>query len=118
MTAGASAVKVELPFSRCYRTQHGTTVTYYRRNGRNRRMRAIPGTPEFQREYDEAKAWFERAQRTDSPCIGDKPKSHTFRWLVVQYLGSTHFRQLDAATTQRQRTRVLERVCLEPTRPG
>jgi integrase len=119
MMAGASAMKVEYRYLRSYRTQHGTSVTYYRRNGRNRRLHASPGSAEFQREYDEASAWFEGGGiATTLPRVGARPKPHTVRWLVVEYFSSPHFRQLDAATTQRQRTRVLERVCLEPVRPG
>jgi integrase len=111
------AVKVEFPFLRSYRTQHGKLVIYYRRNGRNKRLHTAPGTAEFQREYDEAVAAL--GISVPKPArIGAKPQARTVRWLVVEYLGSHHFRQLDAATTQRQRTRVVERLCQEPIKPG
>src|SRR5262245_26726703 len=113
----AGPVKVKYPYTRTYRTQHGETVTYFRRNGRNKRLWTTPGTGEFQREYDEAKAWFDGGSPTDTSPSRSRPVAGTLRSLCVEYFGSSEFKQL-ADSTQSARRGVLEGMLLEPLAPN
>jgi site-specific recombinase XerD len=100
-------MKVNYPYLCSDRDRHGNVRIYYRRKGRKVRLRATPGTTEFQLEYDAA-----RGPREASRALPD-----TYRGLVVRYINSAEFNALDAST-QRQKRRVLESTCLEPFAPG
>lgn len=103
----------------------GNVRLYFRRRKGERkvRIRAVPGTPEFQREYDAAKALVEMGALgrapTDTTCPPRivAPKLGTYRWLCVQYFGSPEFARLDPRT-QRVRRSILESTLQEPVAPG
>jgi integrase len=97
--------------------RHGNVRVYFRPPGeKKQRIRATPGTPEFDRIH--------AALLTGEPTTlgGDTTekvlssvgaKSDTLRWLVIQYLKSPEFRRLKAITRAR-RSSILERICLMP----
>ena len=109
--SGVTTLKANYPYTRRYRTQHGREVFYYRRNGRNRRLQGLPGSAEFQREYDAASA--ELADGQPQPSTGvTRPAVNTLRWLAVEYFHSVEFGQL-ADSTQSARRGVLESMLVE-----
>lgn len=98
----------------------GNVRLYFRRRKGERkiRLRAQPGTPEFQLEYDAAKAIAETGAlapggsvRSFAPLLG------TYRWLCVQYFRSPEFSRLDPRT-QRARRGILETTFVEPLAAG
>ena len=101
------AVKIDFPFLCRDADRHGNVRIYYRRKGRKVRLRAEPGTAEFQAEYDAA-----RGHETRARTLPD-----TYRGLVARYTASTEFQALDPST-QRQKVHVLESTCVEPYAPG
>jgi integrase len=101
--------------------RHGNVRLYFRRRKGERkiRLRAEPGTLEFQSEYDAAKALAaqgELARAPESASIAP-PTPGTYRWICVQYFRSLEFRQLDART-QSTRRGILEATFSEPVAPG
>lgn len=106
-------IGVEYPYLCKDRDRHGNVRFYFRRKGHRKvRIKARPGTAEFQAAYDTAKAATGPAATLD--C---RPKAGTFRWLCVQYFGATDFTQLDPST-QTVRRRVLDHICDECIAPG
>lgn len=106
-------VKIDLPYVHTDRdTRSGDVRVYFRRRlgAPKIRLRARPGSPEFLEEY---KAALETAETTSHDAIVPQ----TYRWLIVQYLGSPEFRALDPRT-QRVRRGILESTCSEPVSPG
>ena len=105
---------VEYAFLCKDRDRHGNVRYYFRRNGKKTRIRARPGTIEFQEAYDALLA-------ASASCRGvpaaETPKTGTYRWLCMQYLRSTDFKQLDPKT-QHVRRQVLEHTWTEPIAPG
>ena len=94
--------------------RHGNVRYYFRRNRKKTRIRARPGTLEFQTEYDalvEASTSSKKTEPVDTPKVG------TYRWLCEQYLRSTDFKQLDPKT-QHVGRQVLEHTWTEPSAPG
>ena len=105
--------------------RHGNVRLYFRRRkGEQKiRIRAAPGTPAFQAEYDAARAVAESAAwriedttESSSPQLS-LPKQGTYRLLCVQYFSSADFRRLDPRT-QRVRRSILESTFNEPIAPG
>lgn len=96
------------------RDRHGNVRYYFRRNGRKVRIRATPGTTEFQAQYDAL-----LNGSTPSPTLDSSRSASpgTYRWLCVEYFRSTDFKQLDPKT-QHTRRLVLEHTCGEPIAPG
>jgi integrase len=97
--------------------RHGNVRVYFSRKGQPKvRIRAEPGTPEFEAAYHEILSGTHQrgAERLE---IAARPLSGTWRWLCVQYFSSVDFRQLDAST-QRVRKRILEATFDEPISPG
>jgi integrase len=87
--------------------RHGNVRIYVRRKGQQKiRLRSEPGTEAFLREYREALAKPQSAQSRATP-------TGSLRWLVEQYLASGEFKTL-AQSTQIQRRRILDALCLEP----
>jgi len=107
MRVGTVKLAIEYPYLCKDRDRHGNVRFYFRRKGRKVRLRASPGTAEFQAEYDEARGSPTRA--TGLP--------ETYRGLVVRYTSSPAFKALDSST-QRQKQHVLESTCIEPLAPG
>ena len=68
------------------RDRHGNVRYYFRRDGKKTRIRARPGTLEFQTEYD---AFLEASNSSKCVAKPDTPKVGTYRWLCEQYLRST-----------------------------
>jgi integrase len=105
--------------------RHGNVRLYFRRRKGERkiRLRARPGTPDFQSEYDAAKTL------SDSGALlptsgGDhgfarlaRPLPGTYRWLCTLYFASAEFRRLDPRT-QYVRRRVLETTFDEAIAPN
>jgi integrase len=110
----AKKVAVEYPYLYKDRDRHGNVRYYFRRNRKKTRIRARPGTLEFQTEYDalvEASTSSKKTEPVETPKVG------TYRWLCEQYLRSTDFEQLDPKT-QHVRRQVLEHTWAEPIAPG
>src|ERR1700757_3209272 len=108
----SSSVKIDLPFVHSDTDKYtGTVRVYFRRRlgAPKIRLRSVPGTAEFLAEY---KAALDAGERPDTSI-----KPHTYRWLMVQYFGSTEFRSLDPRT-QHTRRGILEATCIEPISPG
>jgi integrase len=101
-----------------YVDDHGTRYIYYRRGGgRKVRIRATPGTAEFQAAYDEARCIAEANVDGSPPKSDGKPKAGTYRWLCTEYFKSLEFRNLNP-DTQRVRRNVLEATWREPWEAG
>ena len=81
------------------------------------RIRATPGTAEFQAAYDEARAIAEGNLRPHRGRSDGKPKVGTYRWLCTEYFKSQDFRNLHP-DTQRVRRNVLEATWEEPWETG
>jgi integrase len=107
-------VAVEYPYLYKDRDRHGNVRYYFRRNRKKTRIRARPGTLEFQTEYD---ALLEASTSSNITKAVETPKVGTYRWLCEQYLRSTDFNQLDPKT-QHVRRQVLEHTWAEPIAPG
>jgi integrase len=112
--SGAMKVAVEYPYLCKDRDRHGNVRYYFRRNGKKTRIRARPGSTEFQAAYD--------ALLTSSGAMTvtenvEGPKPGTYRWLCMQYIRSTDFRELDPKT-QHVRRQVLEHTWAERIAPG
>ena len=95
------------------RDRHGNTRYYFRRDGKKTRIRALPGSAEFQAAYDEIAGTHTRSIET----LDGAPTPGTYRWLCVQYFSSVDFKELDPRT-QHVRRQVLEHTCQEPIAPG
>lgn len=97
--------------------RHGNERFYFRRRGQRKiRLRAKPGTPEFQREYEAALAANSNGELM-SVNDGGAATPGTWRWLCQRYMQSAEFRQLDP-NTQRLRRGILESTWVEPREPG
>lgn len=96
------------------RDRHGNVRYYFRRDGKKTRIRARPGSTEFQTAYDALLASTEAAS-----TIGrvEGPRPGTYQWLCMQYFRSTDFRELDPKT-QHVRRQVIEHTWAEPIAPG
>src|ERR1700720_1197610 len=95
--------------------RHGNIRIYFRlKKGQPKiRLKALPGTEEFDKEYRRAltaklRPPAEAASAGDN--LGGPAKPGTLRWLCQQYLASSLFNGL-AGSTRRQRRATLEWVC-------
>jgi integrase len=114
MSALTMKLAVEYPYLCRDRDRHGNVRYYFRRNGKKVRIHGVPGTADFQSQYDghaAASAAVPAAEKPSSPQPG------TYRWLCVQYFQSTDFKQLDPKTQQTRRL-ILQHTCAEPIAPG
>jgi integrase len=94
------------------RDRHGNVRWYVRKRPLAKiRLRAEPGTAEFDAEYRAALA------RLGSSTAQPVKREHTWRWLVEQYLRSADHKALHPST-QQQRLRVLQESLREPRKPG
>lgn len=125
MLRGPQVITINFEYVHRDVDRHGNLRLYFRRRKGERkiRIRATPGTPAFQSEYDSAKALAESGalaqstgDNTSIPRPGP-PKPGTYRWICVQYFCSAEFRRLDP-TTQRARRGILEWTFDEPIAPG
>lgn len=88
--------------------RHGNLRIYFRRKGRPKtRLRARPGTPEFDREYQAAYAG--KATTGRARAAGETQPG-TFLWLCQRYWESQTFKALNEKT-RAVRRRVLQLVC-------
>lgn len=89
--------------------RHGNVRIYFRRKGQPKiRLRAKPGSAEFDREYQAA-----YAGQLAKPATGKAPAAReTLEWLCQQYWASQTFAALNKATRS-DRRRVLQTVCDE-----
>jgi integrase len=81
------------------------------RRGRKVRIRAARDTPEFHAEYARLLSQHQPAAVPRGPVAG------TWRWLCVEYIKGSAYRQLDPIF-QRTRKGILEHTWDEPVRPG
>jgi hypothetical protein len=95
--------------------RHGNIRIYFRlKKGQPKiRLKALPGTEEFDKEYRRAltaklRPPAEAASAGDN--VGGPAQPGTLRWLCQQYLASSLFNGL-AGSTRRQRRATLEWVC-------
>jgi integrase len=95
------------------RDRHGSVRVYFRRNKKKVRIRAKPGTAEFQAVYDRLLKESTAALPVTRPSV---PIPGTYRWLCQKYFESVDFKQLDPQT-QRTRRLVLEHTCAEKIAP-
>jgi integrase len=103
--------------------RHGNVRVYYQvGRGPKTRIRATPGSPEFEAIYNalfrgqEPPALATVAKAGD-PIPGKRPRADSLRWLCDQYERSSHFKRLDQKT-QTQRRRDLKNICAERTSDG
>ncbi len=95
--------------------RHGTVRHYFRRKGQKKvLLRSLPGTPQFDAEYEAALEASEFGQRVHGRSAS---VFRTFKWLSHRYMQSTDFRQLDP-TTQHSRRLILQHMWDEPVAPG
>lgn len=93
------------------RDRHGRWRYYLRRPGHPKiRLRAKPGSSEFDQEY-------QAAILTSAAARPDEGDPHTLRWLVKRYVKSAEFQRL-SESTQRVRELILEHVIEEASSPG
>lgn len=91
--------------------RHGNVRVYVRLKGRPKlRLRAQPGTPEFEAEYQAALRG--PAAAAAAPAKKRSVKAGTLGWLVATYYASQPFQQLQAGT-RRVRRRILDDICAE-----
>ena len=78
--------------------RHGNVRRYFQRNrGPKIRLRAVPGTDEFGREYRAALNGKIEPRETEQPqCT--PAKNGSLRWLIEQYYASAEFKGLDTST--------------------
>jgi len=105
-----TGMKLDFPYLIADRDRHGNVRFYVREPGRPKvRIRETPGTPEFNRAYESARA---------APAPQRRPSEtpHTLRWIARLYMSSADFRRLDPAS-QRNRAAVLHSCLEEPLKP-
>lgn len=91
------------PFLSHERTRHGALVWYFRRLGRRVRIRAEFGTPEFNAEYEAAKA------SVALPPKATASQQGSLVWLIERYRNSLAWAPLSPAT-KRQRENIFVHV--------
>lgn len=107
-------LRVDIPFVVADRDRHGNVRLYYRRKGKSKvRLFETPGTVEFARELEAAKARAEAEQ----PKSVDAIAPGSLRRLWLDYKKSTAFSLLDKRT-QRVRELIIEGICKSKTPRG
>jgi integrase len=97
--------------------RHGNVRIYFwRKGGPKIRIREEPGSEAFAIRYHELLGGRDPTAAR-GPSVSRKPAPGTYRWLCVQFFGSTAFRALEQ-TTQDTYRRELEATFIEPIRPG
>jgi integrase len=93
--------------------RHGNVRLYFQRNrGPKIRLRAVPGTDEFGREYQAAlNGKIEPRETEQQRCT--PTKNGSLRWLIEQYYASAEFKRLDSSTKSARRG-ILDNLCNEP----
>lgn len=95
--------------------RHGNVRLYYRRPGQPKvRLRGPIGSPEFLTDYRRAANPPKPTPEAKSDRPGRIAKG-SLRWLLVEYLKSAMFKELDPRT-QKVRRSILERACEEKGR--
>ncbi len=99
--------------------RHGNVRIYFWRKGQKKvRIRATPGTPEFDAAYHAVKLRGEAGELVPTENANTRlPKRSTWRWLCVQYFGSVDFLRL-GQSTQRVRRGILEATFEERIAPN
>jgi integrase len=110
----AMKVAIDYPYVCKDRDRHGNIRYYFRRGGKKSRIRALPGSAEFQSAYEAMLASGARAAENERIEVA---KPGTYRWLCMQYFRSTDFGGLDPKT-QHVRRQILEHTWEEPVAPG
>jgi integrase len=95
--------------------RYGTDRYYVRINGRKRRIRGEPSSPEFIAAYHAARAELEAGQ--GATAERKTIRAGSLEWLGRDYFASGGFRQLDGRS-QRLRRNILEACFAEPVAPG
>lgn len=96
--------------------RHGNVRIYFRRKGQPKvRLRAQPGTAEFDQEYLRA---FNRAGEAARPVDpGSLAEKGSLRWLCGQYFGSAAYQELAPLTRKARRT-ILDAICNDEAKDG
>jgi integrase len=98
--------------------RHGNVRFYVRFAGRRVRIKHPEGSPEFVAEHQELVRQIERGAWTEQGAGSDTAiQTGTLAWLVVAYMRSPTFRDLDVET-QKNRRNILASVLAEPIAPG
>ncbi|WP_315786106.1 integrase [Bradyrhizobium sp. SZCCHNPS1003] len=93
--------------------RHGNVLRYFQRNrGPKIRLRAVPGTDEFGREYQAALNGKIEPRETEQ-LQGSRAKNGSLRWLIEQYYASAEFTRLDTSIKSARRG-ILDNLCSEP----
>lgn len=110
-------ITVKIPYVHEDVDRHGNVRIYFWRKGQRKvRMRETPGTEAFEKRYRELLN--ESEQGLLRPVVGpSRADPGTWRWLCIQYFGSSTFKMLDPKT-QATRRRILERTFEEPIFPS
>ena len=91
--------------------RHGNVRLYFRRGLEPKvRLRATPGTPEFEAEYRRAYVGETARVMAGDLALGRRATPGTMRWLVEQYCASASFCRLDGET-RKVRRRILDAIC-------
>ncbi len=85
---------------------------FQRNRGPKIRLRAVPGTDEFGREYQAALNGKIEPRETEQPQ-GTRAKNGSLRWLIEQYYASAEFTRLDTSIKSARRG-ILDNLCSEP----
>ena len=118
MRGVAAVIMVKYPYVYEDVDRHGNVRMYFWRKGQRKvRIRAHPGTREFEAAYHAAKLQSENGELARGSADGPQPKRGTWRWLCVQYFGSVEYRRL-GESTQRVRRGILEGTFDEPIAPN
>lgn len=97
--------------------RHGNVRLYFWRKGQRKiRLREAPGTEAFERRYRELLTESENGLLKSIVCPM-RADPGTWRWLCIQYFGSSEFKRLDPKT-QATRREILERTFEEPVFPS
>lgn len=112
-------VKVTYPYVVEDRDRHGNVRLYFRRPGQQKvRIRETPGTEAFEKRYRDLLAKLDAGEPLIETAKGPRPpKPGTWRWLCVEYMKSTTFKEL-GTSTQAPRRGILESTFDEPIYPG
>lgn len=94
-------LSLNLPYLHRDVDRHGNERIYFRRRvgAAKIRLRAKPGTVEFAKEYDAARAGLQAPKETGNKVgLIERPTTGTLGWLCTRYLASAEFARLGGST--------------------
>jgi integrase len=97
----------KLPYLQAFVDRLGVERYYFRRPPFRFPLPGKPGSPEFNRAYEEAKA----KAAPHAPPVRDKIVAGSFRALAILYFSSGSYRGLPSPTTRQNYRRVIDEFC-------